>query len=75
MDITTILAGPAFAVDANDAFEINITFAHNSFESQDAHDLILSIIYPANYVLPPDDFTYQYGNGNSGTEGELRLLV
>lgn len=68
-----ILAGPTFAVKVNSTFEINITF-HNPFKSQDAHDLILSVEYPGQYILPPDNFTFLFSNGDSGIDGELRIL-
>lgn len=70
VDITAILAGPAFAVDINNTFEINITVAHNS--SQAAHNLILTLQYPAQFVLAPDNFTYNFSlGGGSGVDGEL----
>ena len=56
-------------------FGVNLSVTHNSLHPQDAHDahnLVIFLEYPEQFVLPPSNFTLFYSNGTSELFGRLK---
>ena len=52
-----------FFLETGSDFGVNISVTHDSMDPRDAHNLVIFLEYPQQYVLPPNNFTLLYSNG------------
>ena len=83
VNLVVTLSSPASLLVAGATVVINITISHNSTNSQEARNFIVTLgEYVEEYVLPPTDFTSVIGNQAERTHSktiftliELSLVI
>ena len=64
LDLLITLSGPARVLFSGETFNIRVTIDHDIGNSNHIQVLEVFFAYQEEYLMPPDNFTALFGNGN-----------